>query len=93
MDDGILVEVIHSRHDAVFEFLFGADTDVAEDGAGKLGEKALNEVEPGAVFGREGEFEPAGGLIGKPGSGLLGGVGGMIVEDRRMGPDRRHREA
>ena len=40
------------------------------------------------MFWREGEFEAAGGLIGKPGSGLLGGVGGMIVEDqldRRMG--------
>ena len=51
-------------------------------------EKALNEIEPGAVFRREGEFEAAGGLIGEPGSGLLGDVGGMIVEDhldRRTG--------
>src|SRR5215831_15048768 len=53
-----------------------------------LEKKALNEVEPGAVFRREGEFEAAGGLIGEPGSGLLGDVGGVIVEDqldRRMG--------
>ena len=37
---------------------------------------------------REGEFEAAGRLIGEPGSGLLGDVGRMIVEDQldcRMG--------
>ncbi len=88
MDDGILVEVVHGSHDALLEFLFGGDTDVAQDGAGKLGKKALNEVEPGAVFGRESEFEAAGGPIGEPSSGLLGDVGGMIVEDQldgRMG--------
>ena len=40
------------------------------------------------MFRCEGEFEAAGGLIGEPGSGLLGDVGRMIVEDqlnRRMG--------
>jgi hypothetical protein len=31
-----------------------------------LEKKALNEVEPGAVFRCEGEFEAAGGLIGEP---------------------------
>ena len=61
MDDGILVEVVHGSDDAILEFLFGGDTDVAEDGSGQLGKKALNEVEPGAVFRREGEFEAAGG--------------------------------
>ena len=50
MSDGILVEVVHGSHDAILEFLFGGDTDVAEDGAGELGKKALNEIEPGAVF-------------------------------------------
>src|SRR5712672_2345870 len=53
-----------------------------------LGKKALHEVEPGAVFWRESKFETADGLTGEPGSGLLGDVGGMIVEDqldRRMG--------
>jgi len=55
---------------------------VAEDGAGELGKKALNEIEPGAVFWCEGEFEAAGGLIGEPSSGLLGDVGRMIVEDQ-----------
>ena len=88
MNDGILVEVVHGSHDAILEFLFGGDTDVAEHGAGELGKKALNEIEPGAVFRCEGEFEAPGGLPGKPGSGLLGDVGRMIVEDqfnRRMG--------
>ena len=88
MSDGILVEVVHRSDDAILEFLFRGDTDVAENGAGELRKKALNEIEPGAVFRCEGEFEAASGLIGKPSSGLLGDVGGMIVEnqlDRRMG--------
>jgi hypothetical protein len=67
VNDGILVEVVHGSHDAILEFLFGGDTDVAEDGAGELGKKALNEIEPGAVFRCEGEFEAAGGLTGEPG--------------------------
>ena len=40
MNDGILVEVVHGSHDAILEFLFGGDTDVAEDGAGELGKKS-----------------------------------------------------
>ena len=82
MYDGIQVEVVYGSHDAILEFLFGGDTDVAQDRAGKLGKKALNEVEPGAVFGREGEFEAADRSFGKPSLGLLGDVGGMIVEDQ-----------
>ena len=88
MDDRILVEVVHGSHDAILEFLFGGDTDVANDGSGKLGKNALHEVEPGAMFWRESKFETADGLTGEPGSGLLGDVGGMIVEDQldcRMG--------
>ena len=57
VDDGIAIEFIHGSHDAVLEFLFGCDADVTEHGAGELGEEALDEVEPGAVFGREGEFK------------------------------------
>ena len=88
MDDGIAIEFIHGSHDAILEFLFGCDADVAEHGAGELGEKALDEIEPGAVRGREGEFEAADRLIGEPSLGLLGDMCGMIVEDqldRRMG--------
>src|SRR5207344_549970 len=58
------------------------DADVAQDGAGKLGKEALDEIEPGAVLGCEGEFEAASGLLGEPSFGFLGNVGGMIVEDQ-----------
>ena len=88
MDDGVSIEVIHGGHDAVLEFLFGCDTDVAQHRAGELREEAFDEVEPGAVLGREDEFEAPGRLLGEPSLGLLGDVRGMIVEDqldRRMG--------
>ena len=87
MDDGIAVEFIHGSHDAILEFLFGCDADVTQDGACELGKESLDEVEPGAVLGSEGEFEAACGLIGEPGFGFLGDMRGMIVEDqldRRM---------
>ena len=82
MDDRILVEVVHCSHDAILEFLFGCHTDVAQDGSCELGKEALDEVEPRAVLGSEGEFEAAGGLIGEPGFGFLGDVRGVIVEDQ-----------
>ena len=37
---------------------------MAQNGAGKLGEEALDKVEPGAMLGRECELEPACGLLG-----------------------------
>ena len=74
MDDGIAIEFIHGSHDAILEFLFGCDADVAEHRACELGEEALDEIEPGAVRGREGEFEAADRLIGEPSLGLLGDV-------------------
>ena len=76
------IEFIHGSHDAVLEFLFGCDADVAQHRAGELGEEALHEIEPRAVLGSEGEFEAAGGLIGEPGFGFLGDVRGVIVEDQ-----------
>src|SRR5216684_5937582 len=88
MDDGMAIEFIHGSHDAVLEFLFGCYAYMALHRAGELGEEALDEIEPGAVLGREGEFEAADGLLGEPSLGLLGDVRGMIVEnqlDRRMG--------
>jgi hypothetical protein len=33
MDDWMLVDVIHGRHDAILELLFGCNTDVAQNGA------------------------------------------------------------
>ena len=88
MNDGLLIEEIHGGHDAILEFLFGGDANVAQDRAGEFGEEALNEVEPRTVRRREGEFEAVRRLGCKPGSGLLGNVCGMIVEDqldRRIG--------
>jgi hypothetical protein len=76
------IEFIHGSHDGVLEFLFGGDADVAQHRAGEFGEKALDEIEPGTMLGCEGEFEAADRLFGKPSLGLLGDVGGMIVEDQ-----------
>ena len=76
------IEFIYGGHDAVLEFLLGCDPDVAQHGAGELGKEAFNQVEPGAMLRREGEFKAAGRLIGEPDLGLLGDVRGMIVEDQ-----------
>src|SRR5271165_616048 len=81
MDDGLSVEVVDCGHDALLELLFGCDSDVAQDGAGELGKEPLDEIEPGAMLWREGEFKAAGRLIGEPSFGLLGDVRRMIVED------------
>ena len=82
MDDGIAVEVINGGDDAVLEFLLGCDADMAQHRAGELGEETLDEIKPGAVLGREDEFEAAGGLLGEPSLGFLGDVRRMIVEDQ-----------
>ena len=74
--------------------MIGCDADVAQDGAGEFGKEALDEIEPRAVLGSEGEFEAAGGLIGEPGFGFLGDVRGVIIEDqldRGGGSDRPRR--
>jgi hypothetical protein len=55
---------------------------VAQDRAGELGEEALDEVEPGAVLGREGELEAARRLSGEPSSGFFRDVRRMVVEDQ-----------
>ena len=76
------IDLVDGSHDAILEFLFGSDADVAQDGAGELGEEALDEVEPRAVLGCERELEAAGRLIREPGLCLPGDVCGMIVEDQ-----------
>ena len=55
---------------------------MAQDRAGELGEEALDQVEPGAVLGREGELEAAGRSSGKPSCCLPRDVCGMIIEDQ-----------
>ena len=70
MDDGVAVEVINGGDDTVLEFLLGCDADMAQHRAGELGEETLDEIKPGAVLGREDEFEAAGGLLGEPQTSL-----------------------
>jgi len=82
VDDRFLVEIVDVSHDAVLELLLGGDADVAQHGACHLREEAFDKVQPGAVFGSEDELEAALGLQGEPSIGLLGDVGGMIVEDQ-----------
>src|SRR5579862_6366549 len=82
VDDRMAIDVIDTGDDALLEFVFRGDADVAQDGSGELGEEALDEVEPGAVLGREGELEAAGWLSGKPGSGFSGDMRRMVVEDQ-----------
>ena len=57
MNDRMAIEFIHGSHDAVLEFLFGCDADVAQHRAGELGEEALDEIEPETMLGCEDEFE------------------------------------
>ena len=86
MNDGIAIEIIYGGDEAIFEFRFGCDADVAQDGAGELGKEALDEIEPGAVLRRDDEGEAPFWLCGKPSLGFLGYVGRVIVEnelDRR----------
>src|SRR5215510_13721785 len=53
MDDRVAIEVIDELDDALLQLVCGVDTDVAGHGAGCFGEKPLDEVEPGTVFGGE----------------------------------------
>jgi len=78
----MLVEMLDSGHEAILEFLFGGDTDVAQHGSGELGEEAFDKIEPGAVLWREHELEAAGALLGEPVARLLGDMRRMIVEDQ-----------
>jgi hypothetical protein len=57
VNDGIAIEEVHGGHDAIPELLFGRDADMAPHGAGQLGDEALDEVEPRAMLGSEGELE------------------------------------
>src|SRR6516165_8493355 len=70
------------------QFVCRVDTDVAEHGARRFGEKTLDEVEPGTVFGSEHKGEAAVRLSGQPGLGLPRDVRRVIVQNdlnRRCG--------
>src|SRR5262249_37396073 len=62
--------------------MFWGHPEVTQDRAGEFGKEALDEVEPGAVRGRERKLEAACGSCIEPGSGFFRDVGGMIVEDQ-----------
>jgi hypothetical protein len=74
MDDRVAIDVVDTGHDALLELLLRPNPDVAQDRAGELGEEALDEVEPGAVLGCEGELETAGRSSGQPSFGFSRGV-------------------
>src|ERR1700758_3431884 len=76
------IDVINAGHDSLLELQLRCDADVTQDRARELGEESLDEVEPGPMLGREGEFEAAHGSCVEPGSGFFRDVCGMIVEDQ-----------
>src|SRR5215469_14236684 len=59
MDDRVAIEITDKFDDALLQFVCRVDTDVAEHGARCFGEKTLDEVEPGTVFGGEHKGEAA----------------------------------
>src|SRR3977135_1129594 len=82
VDDRMAIDVVDGGHTASLKFVLSSHSDVTQDGAGKLGEEALDEVEPGAVLWRERKVEAACRLCVEPGSGFPRDVCGMIVEDQ-----------
>ena len=71
MNDRFLIEVIHGGRETILEFLFRFDADVTQHRASELGEETLDEIEPRAVRGREGESESTNSLLSEPGIGLF----------------------
>lgn len=56
------VDVVNCGQDSLSEFVSGGHADLPEHAeAGKLGEEALDRVEPRAVLRREGKLEPTSG--------------------------------
>ena len=51
MDHRVAVEVVNELDDALFQFVFRGDADVAKYGARGFGKEALDKIEPGACLG------------------------------------------
>jgi len=85
VDDRVAIDIIDTGHDAILEFVLRCDPDVTQNRTGKLGEEALDEIEPGAMRGREGELEPASRSSGEPSFGFSRDVRGMIVQNQLDG--------
>src|SRR5438552_1915473 len=79
VDDWVAIDVIDAGDDALLEFMLRCHADVTQDGAGELGEEALNEVEPGgcAAF-------PAG-----PAPGALSAIASKLTALRRYARKQR----
>ncbi len=82
MNHRVAIDEADSGHDAVLEFLFGNNTDLAEGRARQLGEEARHDIQPGTVLGRESELEAAGRPAGNPAPGLPRDMSRMTVEDQ-----------
>src|SRR5258708_10943752 len=82
VDEGMAIDVVDAGHDAFFELVLRVHPDVTQDGAGEIREEALDEIEPGAVLGCEGEPEASRWSSVEPGSCFFRYVGGMIIEDQ-----------
>ena len=76
------IDIGDAGHDAFLELVLRGYPDVAQHRAGELGEEALNEVEPRAMLGDEGELEASSWSRSQPSSGFSRYVRGMIVEDQ-----------
>ena len=81
MDDRLSIDVVDEVHEALLEFVFRGNPDMAQDRACHLGEEALDQIEPGTVGRCEGEGKAPRGLRRQPSRGLARDVGGMVVED------------
>ena len=51
MDNGLAIKFVQVRHDPLLEFRFRSHSGAAQNGARHLGEEALDQIEPGAIFG------------------------------------------
>ena len=77
MDDWVSINVIDGSHDAVLEFLFGSHADVAQNGAGELGEETLDQVSQEPCLGVKVNWK-------RP-SGWTANYGGQLSLGRRDG--------
>jgi hypothetical protein len=81
----LAISVVDERHQALLEFVFRSNADMAEDRAGQLGKEALDQIEPRAMGRRESEGEAPRRLRRKPSRGLARDVRRMVVEDEFYG--------
>src|SRR5258706_15730876 len=76
------IDIVDTGQDALLALVFGSHQDVAQDRTSELGEEALDEVEPRAVLGCEGELEASRWSSVEPNCCFSRYVGGMIIEDQ-----------